>query len=188
MQHRIYSWEANCAANNETNGVDLRQGVRGSGIGKRSLGNSGRKLARAAIRDVAPKNAVGLPSPFLPTLPPAAGSTGVIKSFVLPGNETGVVRACNDLSAVGIDYHQMFVGSFEGDFNQFQTDTVAAIQQFKASGVTRLLIDLTNNGGMSMTIRRLLKHRQICTGGFVCLGHFLHQYLAGMCTTCDTWS
>lgn len=41
----------------------------------------------------------------------------------------------------------MFVGSFEGDFEQFQTDTVAAIQQFQASGVTRLIVDLTNNGG-----------------------------------------
>lgn len=41
----------------------------------------------------------------------------------------------------------MFVGSFEGDFNQFQTDTAAAIKQFKASGVTRLIVDLTNNGG-----------------------------------------
>lgn len=41
----------------------------------------------------------------------------------------------------------MFVGSFEGDFNQFQTDTDAAIKQFKASGVTHLIIDLTNNGG-----------------------------------------
>lgn len=56
----------------------------------------------------------------------------------------------------------MFVGSFEGDFNQFQTDTQAAIAQFKKSGVTRLIIDLTNNGG-----------------GFVCLGQFLHQFLAG---------
>lgn len=42
---------------------------------------------------------------------------------------------------------QMFVGSFGGDFNQFQTDVVAAFDQFKASGVSRLLIDLTNNGG-----------------------------------------
>lgn len=56
----------------------------------------------------------------------------------------------------------MFVGSFEGDFNQFQTDTLAAITQFKKAGVTRLIIDLTNNGG-----------------GFVCLGQFLHQFLAG---------
>jgi hypothetical protein len=41
----------------------------------------------------------------------------------------------------------MFVGSFEGDFDQFQTDTDAAIKAFKAAGATRLLIDLTNNGG-----------------------------------------
>lgn len=41
----------------------------------------------------------------------------------------------------------MFVGSFEGDFNQFQTDTVAAITAFQAQGVTHLIIDLTNNGG-----------------------------------------
>ena len=43
----------------------------------------------------------------------------------------------------------MFVGSFEGDFEQFQTDTDAAVKQFQASGVTHLLVDLTNNGGMS---------------------------------------
>ena len=42
---------------------------------------------------------------------------------------------------------QMFVGSFEGDFVQFQTDTQAAIDEFKQSGVTRLIIDLSNNGG-----------------------------------------
>lgn len=41
----------------------------------------------------------------------------------------------------------MFVGSFDGDFAQFQTDTVAAMNSFKAAGVSRLLLDLTNNGG-----------------------------------------
>lgn len=42
----------------------------------------------------------------------------------------------------------MFVGSFGGDFDGFQADTVAAINSFKAAGVTQLLIDLTNNGGV----------------------------------------
>ncbi|KAF9474386.1 hypothetical protein BDN70DRAFT_884883 [Pholiota conissans] len=57
----------------------------------------------------------------------------------------------------------MFVGSFEpSDFDQFQSDVVATTAAFKAAGVTQLLIDLTNNGG-----------------GFVCLGQFLHQFLAG---------
>ena len=56
----------------------------------------------------------------------------------------------------------MFVGSFGGDFLQFQQDTVNAFAAFKDAGVTQLLVDLTNNGG-----------------GFVCLGQFLHQFLAG---------
>ncbi|KAI0075954.1 hypothetical protein K474DRAFT_1317140 [Panus rudis PR-1116 ss-1] len=132
-------WEANCAAKPDTNGVDLKA----TGFeGKRAT----KKQPRAVIIDKAPGNGVGLPDPFLPRLPPVNGSTGVIKSFILPDNKTGV----------------MFVGSFEGDFVQFQTDTVAAINQFKASGVTHLLLDLTDNGG-----------------GFVCLGQFLHQYLSG---------
>ena len=42
----------------------------------------------------------------------------------------------------------MFVGSFEGDFNQFPLDVQAAVKQFKASGVTNLLVDVTNNGGL----------------------------------------
>lgn len=42
----------------------------------------------------------------------------------------------------------MFVGSFEPtDFNQFQFDVQAAVENFQAANVTRLLIDLTNNGG-----------------------------------------
>ncbi len=56
----------------------------------------------------------------------------------------------------------MFIGSFEGDFDQFQRDTVSAFDKFKETGVSRLLIELTDNGG-----------------GYVCLGLFLHQYLAG---------
>ncbi|KAI9438208.1 hypothetical protein H4582DRAFT_2111656 [Lactarius indigo] len=134
-------WTNNCAANSQTNGVDLRSSI--------SLVSRSRpRLARAALKDPAaqPKTAVGLPGPFLPTLSPTNGSTGVIKSFILPGNKTGV----------------MFVGSFEGDFAQFPLDVDAAVKQFKASGVTNLLIDVTNNGG-----------------GFVCLGLFLHVFLAG---------
>ncbi|KAH8986936.1 hypothetical protein EDB86DRAFT_2206928 [Lactarius hatsudake] len=133
-------WANNCAANAKTNGVDLRS----SG----SVSRSQPSLARAALMDPVgqPKTAVGLPGPFLPNLPPTNGSTGVIKSFILPGNKTGV----------------MFVGSFEGVITQFPLDVDAAVKEFKASGVTNLLIDVTNNGG-----------------GFVCLGLFLHLFLSG---------
>ncbi|KAI0089698.1 hypothetical protein BDY19DRAFT_889505 [Irpex rosettiformis] len=138
-------WEVNCAANSATNGVDLKASSSSSSVTGLTRPPT-KRLPRASIIDTAPSNAIGLPSPFLPTLPPQPGSTGVIKSFILPGNKTGV----------------MFVGSFEGDFVQFQTDTDSAIKVFQEAGVERLLIDLTNNGG-----------------GFVCLGQFLHQYLAG---------
>ncbi|KAF8270054.1 hypothetical protein EI94DRAFT_1723741 [Lactarius quietus] len=135
------SWANNCAANNETNGVDLR-----SGSSRAVLSQV--RSPRAVLKDptAQPNTAVGLPGPSLPTLTPTNGSTGVIKSFILPGNKTGV----------------MFVGSFEGNFFQFPFDVQAAVKQFKASGVTNLLIDVTDNGG-----------------GYVDLGFFLHQYLAG---------
>jgi hypothetical protein len=87
----VSSWEVNCAANNETNGVDLR--TQGSALRKRDvvIGPTGRRLAKANIIDLSHNNAVGLPDPFLPKLPSVNGSTGVIKSFILPSNKTGVV-------------------------------------------------------------------------------------------------
>ncbi|KAF9450034.1 hypothetical protein P691DRAFT_666237 [Macrolepiota fuliginosa MF-IS2] len=132
-------WEANCAANDATNGVDLKaSGFRAQ--------NRPRKLATAHIIDKSQSNAIGLPPPFIPNTTTVAGSTGVIKSFILPDKKTGV----------------MFLGSFEGDFDGFQSDVVAAIKQFQTEKITQVLLDLTNNGG-----------------GFVCLGQFLHQYLSG---------
>ncbi|KAJ4491905.1 hypothetical protein C8J55DRAFT_502397 [Lentinula edodes] len=136
-------WENNCAANPDTNGVDLRT----SGLTRRLNETPRRRLAKGNIIDKSNDSAIGLPPQFLPTAPQVDGSEDVIKNFILPDNITGV----------------MFVGSFEpDDFDQFQADTVAAISAFQSAGVSRLLIDLTNNGG-----------------GFVCLGQFLFQYLAG---------
>ena len=47
----------------------------------------------------------------------------------------------------------MFVGSFDSNdnndtYNYFQVDVRDAINQFKSSGVTNLLIDVTNNDGL----------------------------------------
>ena len=85
MEMLLRSWEVNCAANDQTNGQDLRT----------IIGTNARratpKRARASIIDASQKNAVGLPGPFLPTAPPVDGSGGVIKSFILPDNITGVV-------------------------------------------------------------------------------------------------
>ena len=41
----------------------------------------------------------------------------------------------------------MFIGSFSGDYSQFQFDVEAAVNAFKAHRVENLLIDVTNNGG-----------------------------------------
>lgn len=73
-----------------------------------------------------------------------------------------VGRYCNSFRIMAHCVLQMFVGSFGGDFDGFMSDVVAAVADFKDAGVTKLLIDLTNNGG-----------------GYVCLGQFLFQYLSG---------
>ncbi|KAI8989136.1 hypothetical protein BD414DRAFT_415407 [Trametes punicea] len=123
-------WTLNCAANSDTNGID-RKKSQYSRLDKSSI-DMEKMLAKAFIFDVSTQNAVGLPSRFEPTLPPVNGSEGVIKSFILPDNKTGV----------------MFVGSFRpDDFFQFQRDVHAAVAQFQREGVSQLLIDVTNNLG-----------------------------------------
>ncbi|KAH9059208.1 hypothetical protein EDB87DRAFT_1822873 [Lactarius vividus] len=140
-----FYWANKCAANDNTNGRDdsLRPGSSGASLGQRSH-------ARAARVDlVHHKTRIKLPNTLGSALTAADGSDGVIKSFILPGSQTGV----------------MFIGSFEGNFSQFPLDVEAAVRQFTASGVTNLLIDVTNNG--------------VAQGGYVCLGMFLHQFLSG---------
>lgn len=83
------SWATMCAANNETNGVD-NKGQQDSGRIRKDA--FGRRLARSAIKQSKASNGIGLPSPFLPTLPTVSGSEGVIKNYILPDNKTGVVR------------------------------------------------------------------------------------------------
>ncbi|KZV63402.1 hypothetical protein PENSPDRAFT_211766 [Peniophora sp. CONT] len=137
-------WKNNCAANNATNGVDLRSLGTVDGSLKTK---SGPMRIRGSMFDLSARKDVALPGPFVPVLPTTGGSEGVIKSYVLPGNKTGV----------------MFVGSFEpDDFDGFQADVKNAIDDILTSGADQLIIDLSNNGGC-----------------FICLGLFLHNYLAG---------
>jgi hypothetical protein len=75
-----HSWANNCAAINTTNGAVITP--------EGSLQTHPR-LARASLVDSA---AIDFPDAFLPTLTPTNGSTGTIKSYILPGNKTGVVR------------------------------------------------------------------------------------------------
>lgn len=85
----------------------------------------------------------------------------------------------------------MFVGSFDDDFSEFQSDTQAAVTALQQAGVTRVLIDLTNNNGMPLLPRTPMGRYSpliiynscfsvfMHAGGFVCLGVFLHSYFAG---------
>ncbi|PIL29017.1 hypothetical protein GSI_09065 [Ganoderma sinense ZZ0214-1] len=151
-------WANNCAPNAQTNGVDLKNTGEMEKLVKRTPERA-RRLAKASIIDKQ-KLAVGLPTQFEPTTPKLNGSEGVIKSYILPDGKTGV----------------MFVSSFEpDDANAFMTDVQTVFNQFKAKGVSQLLLDLTNNGDRSLfgmdTDARI--------GGYVCLGHFLHAFLVG---------
>jgi hypothetical protein len=75
----------------------------------------------------------------------------------------------------------MFIGSFGGDFNQTQVDIAAAFDQFHASGVTNLVIDVTNNGGLYGFMMEMPNNlTSTAAGGYVCLALFLHQYVGGV--------
>ncbi|KAF9004946.1 hypothetical protein BDZ89DRAFT_896864, partial [Hymenopellis radicata] len=70
-------WQANCAANNLTNGVDRKEMPAGS--------MPLRILARAKSLDISQRKAIALPPQYQPKLPPVTGGTdGVIKSYILP--------------------------------------------------------------------------------------------------------
>jgi hypothetical protein len=117
-------WANNCAATNETNGQDYKDSA-----AKAKAAGSGKSFAKQPmgyIIDATPGQAVGLPPQYQPSLPTVGGAAGVIRSYILPGNTTGVI----------------FVGSFGGDYTGFQTDIVSAISAFKAAGVTKLLIGM----------------------------------------------
>lgn len=118
-------WDNNCAATDQTNGINRSFDGEISDLPPR--------LARAALARIIiqPNSAVGLPDHSVPTLEPTMGSAGPIKSYILPGDRTGV----------------MYVSTFDEDVVQSQVDMATAFDQFLAAGVTNLVIDLTNNGG-----------------------------------------
>ncbi|KAJ2923433.1 hypothetical protein H1R20_g13665, partial [Candolleomyces eurysporus] len=134
-------WKNNCAADQSTNGVDLKITFRNESTRREP------RRPIASTVDHGRMNAIALPDPYLPTAPPVTGTTEVIKSYILPNNKTGV----------------MFISSFGGDYYNFQLGVAASMYSFQQAGVDNVLIDVSNNGG-----------------GYVCLGHFLHAFLAGL--------
>ena len=85
--HICFSWSNNCAANNKTNGVDR--------LDSSDASLSQISQARAARMDIThPSTRThslnNLQSSALTTI---NGKSGIIKSYILPSNNTGVVRA-----------------------------------------------------------------------------------------------
>ncbi|EJD45414.1 hypothetical protein AURDEDRAFT_165629 [Auricularia subglabra TFB-10046 SS5] len=54
------------------------------------------------------------------------------------------------------------LGSFSGSFANLNNGLLAGLKGLKAKGATRLIVDVTNNGG-----------------GFICIAHWLHRLVAG---------
>ncbi len=71
-------------AKSDTNGYDKRHSESTNQV-------TDPKLAKGGILQQSVGMVAHLPDSMTPQLPPTAGSNGVIKSYVLPGNQTGVV-------------------------------------------------------------------------------------------------
>lgn len=116
-------WANNCAANDNTNGVN-----------RRSLTRHERPPPKLSPKGIirSPSGVVGLPSQFQPSLAVVNTNATYMVSYLLQDDKTAVI----------------FIGSFEDPSDdQFQVDLDATITSLKDAGATRLLIDLTNNLG-----------------------------------------
>jgi hypothetical protein len=148
----------NCRAVDGTNGVDLNapdasagaDGARLSPIVKFqqqapvALAADRASQPLSVILDATPRLDVVLP-PALTPAHPVNGSSGVAQFFVLPGakEKTGVLA----------------LGSFSADtLDGLQSAMLGGLQTLKAQGATRLIVDVSNNGG-----------------GFICAAHWLHR-------------
>ncbi|KAH7099981.1 hypothetical protein BKA62DRAFT_707898 [Auriculariales sp. MPI-PUGE-AT-0066] len=141
---------ANCLATSSTNGVDQ---YATSSVKARDLGRE-----RYFLPEIAPEDSdlpvnvvlssdkimnVGLPGDNQPISP--TNGSGLVQFFQLD-NTTGVLA----------------FGSFQGSTASLQKTLLSGLTDLKNKGVTKLLLDITNNGG-----------------GLVCVAYFLHRILAG---------
>ncbi|CAE6493211.1 unnamed protein product [Rhizoctonia solani] len=104
----------------------------------------GRRLAVSSLINDGPQLDMTLPEHMIAT--GNVSGTGDMNWFVLKDRKTAVLRLL----------------SFSGDFPALQQNVLDGIDAVKSAGASRLLIDVTNNGG-----------------GIVCLASWLHRVLAG---------
>ncbi|KAF8518425.1 hypothetical protein BU17DRAFT_48809 [Hysterangium stoloniferum] len=144
----------NCVAIDGTNGIALPESKVVPAAKTRAPNPGGRfappiapsdlRRARNAIVNEEPISDIALPPGLAPT--PISGS-GAIQFFELADAKTGVLA----------------LGSFSsGTFDGMESQLFSGLQKLKADGMTRLIVDLNNNGG-----------------GFICIAHWLHRIIVG---------
>ncbi|KDQ15060.1 hypothetical protein BOTBODRAFT_131652 [Botryobasidium botryosum FD-172 SS1] len=105
----------------------------------------GRRVEVSTIVEDGPITDIDLPTRLQPSLPPLSGS-GAMKFYLLDDGLTGVLA----------------LGSFSGNYTGLFVGLPEGLDSLKKKGATRLLIDVSNNGG-----------------GYVCVAAWLHRLLAG---------
>ncbi|CUA71803.1 Glucan 1,4-alpha-maltotetraohydrolase [Rhizoctonia solani] len=153
-------WAKNCRATNETNGRSYSEFARAKGktgtgaeltypvrFQRDPIIPQTHRVHRIAVSNSVKDNSE-FDATFMERLFPAGNvsGTGDMNWFVLKDGKTAVLR----------------LGSFQGNLTALQQNVLDGIDAVKSAGASKLLIDVTNNGG-----------------GFVCLASWLHRVLAG---------
>ncbi|KAJ7497391.1 hypothetical protein FB451DRAFT_1018980 [Mycena latifolia] len=111
--------------------------------------------------DGTPLSDVELPEELQPSIALNLNeSYSVAQFYLLPDNITGVLA----------------LGSFSaGNFSVFMKSLLDGLQELKSLGATRLIVDVTNNGGGKSDL----------PSGYICIAHWLHRIIIGPKSTTE---
>ncbi|TFK66892.1 hypothetical protein BDN72DRAFT_871423 [Pluteus cervinus] len=117
------------------------------------IASSQKKHLVNVMLDDTPLTDVVLPPQLIPGLPVLDGSQRIVQFYMLDDGKTGV----------------MALGSFsDGDYDTFLNNLVNGLVNLKKQGATRLIADVSNNGG-----------------GWICAAHYLHRVISGPKSTTE---
>ncbi|KAF7428583.1 hypothetical protein PC9H_007809 [Pleurotus ostreatus] len=106
-----------------------------------------RKHHLDVLLDSMPLSDVALPTGLRPPLAAVNGSSGVSQFYMMKDNSTGV----------------LVLGSFSSSsFSGLQKSLLRGLLELRGAGASRLIVDVTNNGG-----------------GYICIAHWLHRIIIG---------
>ncbi|KAG6821171.1 hypothetical protein H0H93_005391 [Arthromyces matolae] len=135
-------WENNCRATNKTNGHNLYSTDFSPSEERDSISffqqqappnpREARQHAMNVILDGMPMSNIALPEELQPKAPFLNESYSVAQFYLLNDNITGVLA----------------LGSFSAEnFTEFGIRLLSGLQELKTRGATRLVVDVSNNGG-----------------------------------------